>query len=674
MNSVITFKQLFSKIYYLAKALTEIGVKEGDSVAISTLAIPEGVISFFATNYIGATANMINVFSGGDREIEEQMRKFNSKVLITQDIFYNKRIRNIMDKVGVTNVVTTGLADSLPIALNMDKAKFEIVEFLKSFGNQASKDNRCIRFNDMLNVGREAQMDIRPKYTPDKIAMVAYTSGSTGEPKAVAATNEAAVSMKYLMGLSVDNFAPKDIMFSTLPLWIYYELINSIFDPLALGAAVALDPLFDAKKVEKKFSQYHFNHWNSITPDIIEMTKNKKMKDFDLSFLKSISIGGASIDPEHREKARTFLRERNSDVEIWDGYGTSETLGCIFLDNKPLEGNIYKIVNIETKEIVPEGKVGELYVLTPSLMKCYYGNEKLTNSTLEIDKDGYVWFKTGDLFHEYRDKDNILKVKDNITIERNAYFKDNDYLYVQNTNNFISKNYNDTLNIIYSIINSGVSSFTFYCDIKYNSCIQDVESILDNEYILSTIKNYVHPYNSFDVINTRYDKYGKITLSITKAYNEEQIKLIENKVNEIINNNINSSMNDIEKIKVIHDYIINNANYDTSLEKLKYSKADDVLLYKRGICSSYTDAMSIFLNRFNINNYKIASEEHIWNLVYLNNNWLHLDLTWDDPVNENGKDILDYNYYLITTKKLKEIDNSKSHRFNKDFYLELKES
>ena len=56
MNSVITFKQLFSKIYYLAKALTEIGVKEGDSVAISTLATPEGVISFFATNYIGAIA------------------------------------------------------------------------------------------------------------------------------------------------------------------------------------------------------------------------------------------------------------------------------------------------------------------------------------------------------------------------------------------------------------------------------------------------------------------------------------------------------------------------------------------------------------------------------------------------------------------------------------------
>lgn len=61
-------------------------------------------------------------------------------------------------------------------------------------------------------------------------------------------------------------------------------------------------------------------------------------------------------------------------------------------------------------------------------------------------------------------------------------------------------------------------------------------------------------------------------------------------------------------------------------------------------------------------------------MVYLNNNWLHLDLTWDDPVSEDGKDVLDYSYYLITTDKLKEEDSSKSHKFNKDFYLELKES
>ena len=118
-------------------------------------------------------------------------------------------------------------------------------------------------------------------------------------------------------------------------------------------------------------------------------------------------------------------------------------------------------------------------------------------------------------------------------------------------------------------------------------------------------------------------------------------------------------------------YIINNANYDTSLEKLKYSKADDVLLYRRGICSSYTDAMSIFLNRFNINNYKIASEEHIWNLVYLNNNWLHLDLTWDDPINNLNQDLLVYDYYLLNNDELLKADKDleeNDHLFDKKIY------
>ena len=134
-------------------------------------------------------------------------------------------------------------------------------------------------------------------------------------------------------------------------------------------------------------------------------------------------------------------------------------------------------------------------------------------------------------------RDNILKVKDNIKLERNSYYRDNDYLYVQNTNDFVSKSYNDTLNIIYSIINSGVSSFTFYCDNSYNTCIRDVENILDNNYILSSINNYVHPYNSFEVIKASYDSYGKITLNIIKAYTEKEINLIEDKVNEIINKN-----------------------------------------------------------------------------------------------------------------------------------------
>ena len=74
----------------------------------------------------------------------------------------------------------------------------------------------------------------------------------------------------------------------------------------------------------------------------------------------------------------------------------------------------------------------------------------------------------------------------------------------------------------------------------------------------------------------------------------------------------------------------------------------------------------------NINNYKIASTNHVWNLVYIDNTWLHLDLTWDDPVSEDNEDILDDKYFLISTDKLLTLDKSDSHHFNKNLYLETK--
>ena len=53
----------------------------------------------------------------------------------------------------------------------------------------------------------------------------------------------------------------------------------------------------------------------------------------------------------------------------------------------------------------------------------------------------------------------------------------------------------------------------------------------------------------------------------------------------------------------------------------------------------------IILDKMGVLNIRISNNKHIWNLVYLNNEWLHLDLTWDDPVNDEDKDLLLYDYY-----------------------------
>lgn len=81
--------------------------------------------------------------------------------------------------------------------------------------------------------------------------------------------------------------------------------------------------------------------------------------------------------------------------------------------------------------------------------------------------------------------------------------------------------------------------------------------------------------------------------------------------------------------------------------------------------------MSIYLYLLNIPNYRIATNDHIWNLVYINNTWLHLDLTWDDPVTSDGTNELLYDYFLINNDKLFKLD-TKQHNFNKNIYLEAK--
>ena len=129
-----------------------------------------------------------------------------------------------------------------------------------------------------------------------------------------------------------------------------------------------------------------------------------------------------------------------------------------------------------------------------------------------------------------------------------------------------------------------------------------------------------------------------------------------------------------EKIEKIHNYIINHGKYATDTIRAKnkdkaYNKANDILIDGYGLCSSYSDAMAIFLYNLGIDNYKIASESHIWNLVNVDKKWLHLDLTWDDPITQNGKDKLEKMFLLIDTKKLKSLKVDK-HEYDKNVYKE----
>ena len=297
--------------------------------------------------------------------------------------------------------------------------------------------------------------------------------------------------------------------------------------------------------------------------------------------------------------------------------------------------------------------------------------KKLLTYTFIIVSLFLVYSKRNDIYKLYMHLFNNVSYSIT-TLEKNKYYQDQDYKYVKITDKFVPENKQDILNIYYTVVNSGMNEFTFYCDDKYVTCLNDIENIANDQTTISTINNFVHPFNSFSTIETEIDSRGIINLKINHVYSEEMKILINYKVDEIYKELYKENVSVSDNIKSFHDYIINHTEYDkeradSKIVKYKSDNAYGVLIEGIGLCGGYTDTMSLFLDKLNVKNYKVSTNNHTWNRVYVNDKWLHLDLTWDDPISEDGKNILDHNYFLITTNELKDIEKNE-HNYNMNIY------
>lgn len=259
--------------------------------------------------------------------------------------------------------------------------------------------------------------------------------------------------------------------------------------------------------------------------------------------------------------------------------------------------------------------------------------------------------------------------------EPNQYALDYDFEYIKTTDDFIADNRQEILNIIYTSLNNGYDNFYFYC--HYEECQEDVSDITEPENLI-TISNYIHPYNAYRRVYVSTNSFDKVEIRIEKSYTKDNINSINQKLDQIIKEIITDDMSDKEKITVFHNYIIDNTVYDSNYLETNLNDIDNPshkalgpLFFGRALCGGYADVMAIFLNRLNIPNYRISSSDHIWNFVYLDNNWYHLDLTWDDPVTDSGVNMRLDTFLLITTEQLENL-NTNYHIYDKNVYPEAK--
>ena len=409
LGRTYTFRELFDKIDNFAKGLYENGVRPGDTVGLGMLSTPEAIISFYALNKIGALTYMVNA-THELNGIKEELLDSQAKILITNTIFYDKNFKEVVDQTSIEKVIVSALDESFPKGFFMDKAMFKVVESLKKIGSAISKDEKCTSWSSILLEGENSKINIKPYYEPNIGIAVASTSGSTGKPKRPMITNENINSMAIQLGMTaVNEIAPNDSILTTLPIWIFYSLFNSIHEPLCLGVTVDLDPLFNSKRIDKRLRQYRFNHWNTIPAYIEDFVNCKRIKNMDLSHLKLITTGGDYRPPKLKKLAEQKLKANNSDIEIGQGYGASECGGCFGYTSErgmkpesigvPLIGNANKILDVDTHKECQANESGELFLYSPTMMKEYYGDEEATKKAFIYDDDGTKWYRTEDMAH-----------------------------------------------------------------------------------------------------------------------------------------------------------------------------------------------------------------------------------------------------------------------------------
>lgn len=181
---------------------------------------------------------------------------------------------------------------------------------------------------------------------------------------------------------------------------------------------------------------------------------------------------------------------------------------------------------------------------------------------------------------------------------------------------------------------------------------EELDDVFDELYYSGRLPWYIS--GSY---NYTYDTYTDfiITFSPSTLYEELDMVAYEQKMAEILDACVLPGMSKVQIALSLHDYLAANTVYD---ETLKKNTCYDLLIHGTSVCAGYAQAYQDLLLRAGIDCVYVVSDEmnHGWNLVSIDGNWYHVDVTWDDPTpNIEGR--ITHNYFLVTDAQISAGDN-----------------
>lgn len=368
----ITYQELDNLSDSLAHGLINLGLRKQEKVAIFLDNCPEFVFSYFAILKAGGVCVPIN-YMFKEEEAEYILRDSEAVCFITSRAY-------------------------LEMA---EKLRFK-TKTLRMIISSSPTTKDIPDFNRLSNLGTTATADVDVQ--PHELAVLLYTSGTTGHPKGAMLSHYNLISNALDCSCAI-KVTHKDTFICILPLFHSFAATVCMNLPLLIGAKIVLmKSVRPFKRIIRSIRKNRITIFVGV-PSIYNILKNTKLPAFLNSYLirllnpVRICISGAASLPQ--ETFRVF--EKKFRIPLLEGYGLTEASPVVTLNplkgkrkagsiGLPISKNVQLKIVDENGQEIPKGCIGELLVKGPNVMQGYYKKEKETAETI---KDG--WLYTGDM-------------------------------------------------------------------------------------------------------------------------------------------------------------------------------------------------------------------------------------------------------------------------------------
>lgn len=366
----------------------------GDRIAIqlpNVLQFPVAVFGALRAGLVVVNTNPLYT----EREMANQFKDSNAKAIVILANMADK-LEKVLDKTDIKHVLVTQLADlhDVPKRWLINAVVKHVKKMVPAYSLSSA-----VGFRDALKKGASLS-HTEVKRSPDDLAALQYTGGTTGMPKGAMLTHRNLIAnmLQAREAIGTHLTDGEELVIAPLPVYhIYTFTVNCLFLMETGNHSLLITNPRDLDGFIKELKGLPFSAFIGLNTLFNALCNRDDFKQLDFSKLKLTISGGMALT-----KAAAQRWEKTTGCPIAEGYGLTETSPIVSFNptdsiqlgtiGKPVAGTAVKVVDADGNDMAL-GEPGELCVQGPQVMKGYWQREDETRDA--IDEDG--WFRTGDI-------------------------------------------------------------------------------------------------------------------------------------------------------------------------------------------------------------------------------------------------------------------------------------